>query len=478
MRHMPKKDGIKLVIIILTVTICLVSYMYIALSKTIAGYELLACLPLLYLFSASFVLIPSIFNEFKVFNLVLTVLSFLRYVFLPFLIVYAEYYTGRSPVPPIARYYDLALKLMLYELVVLTFIIVCLDEFRRRRQMKQPNQTIELKRSSSVFVYIVFSVIATMGVLITPGALSSVSFLIPSDRVVGVLKTSALSSILALYLFMIAKQLVALMLTWVCYKKYQATQHKKYVWLAVSVMFLNIGIFAGTNRSDIVICMISTLYLLNKLFPQDFKKIALLIVLSVGGIVALIATVRQIASVSGDTSKLVDFTDTMQVYLGGPYNIAMALEMKKMFPEAGHWSVLLYDIFRPMIGINIFIKNLPIDYSVLYYNQRYFFSDKVTQILPMIGQGNLYFGYIGAPLIMTVFMSIAYYLQGLMERSRNLELCYFLTLATARMGFLLGQNSMNMVNDMSYNLFLFLFIYIINKKIIYKKDVINHGAKI
>lgn len=131
-----------------------------------------------------------------------------------------------------------------------------------------------------------------------------------------------------------------------------------------------------------------------------------------------------------------------------------------------------------MIGVNIFIKNLPIDYSVLYYNQRYFFSDKVTQILPMIGQGNLYFGYIGAPVITMTFISIAYYFQRVIERSHNIEICYFLTLATARMGFMLGQNTMNMVNDMSYNLLLFLFIYFLNKKIIYKKDVIKQNAKV
>lgn len=111
---------------------------------------------------------------------------------------------------------------------------------------------------------------------------------------------------------------------------------------------------------------------------------------------------------------------------------------------------------------------------MLYYNRRYFFSDKVTQILPMIGQGTLYFGYIGAPIIMVGFISIAYYFQKIMEQSRNLELVYFLTLATARMGFLLGQNTMNMVNDMSYNLLLFLFIYLLNKKIIYKKRMLNY----
>lgn len=474
MVKLSKKKVMELIIIIFTIIICLSSYIYISLKEMIPGYELLGLLPLMYMLSVAIVLIPSIFNDFKVFNLVLTVLSFLRYVILPFLIVYADYYGGRSPVPPTANHYDLALKLMLYELLALTLTILCLDTLRKHRKKKRIQATNEVKRSHSIFFYIVFVIVASIGVLVVPGALSSVSFLIPSERVVDVLKTSALSSILSLYLFMIAKQIVALILTWFFYKKYQATKNKVFVFLAVLVMMLNIGVFAGTNRSDLVICMISSLYILHKLFPKHFKKIAFFIVLSVGFIVLLIATVRQIASVSGDVSKLIDFTDTMQVYLGGPYNVAMALEMKDMFPEARHWSVLLYDIFRPMIGINVFIKDLPIDYSVLYYNRRYFFSDKVTQILPMIGQGTLYFGYIGAPIIMVGFVSIAYYFQKIMEQSRNLELVYFLTLATARMGFLLGQNTMNMVNDMSYNLLLFLFIYLLNKKIIYKKRMLNY----
>lgn len=478
MIYMYKKIYLRLVASIFTVILSLSSYIYIATFKTIPGYELLSILPLMYMFSGTFVLIPSLFNDFKIFNLVLTVLSFLRYVVLPFLIVYADYYQGRSPVAPSEHHYDGALKLMLYELLALTITILFLDTLRNRLRKKIKQVPLAMDRSSSIFFYRFFAVIACISILLVPGALQSVSFFIPSNRVVDVLKTSALSSILALYLFMISKQIIALMITCFFYKKYQTIKNKVYILLATMVMLINIGIFAGTNRSDIIMCMIATLYILKKLFPDDFKKIAVLTAVIVSIIVLLLASVRQIASVSNDSSKLIDFTDTMQVYLGGPYNVAMALEMKAMFPEASHWSVFLYDIFRPMIGINIFIKNLPIDYSVLYYNQRYFFSDKVTQILPMIGQGNLYFGYIGAPIITVTFISIAYYFQRVIERCHNIELCYFLTLATARMGFMLGQNTMNMVNDMSYNLLLFLFIYFLNKKIIYKKDVLRQNAKV
>ncbi|CAM4175117.1 hypothetical protein [Listeria booriae] len=469
MTSLSKKRLIEFSGVAIIALLSLFSFIFISLHDREPGYELLPLLPLLYLFAASFVYVRSLVYDFKMFNLVFIALSFMRYVVLPFFIVYAGYYGGRSPVPPTAHSYNLALQLMLYELVIVTIAIAIFDAIRKKRKKQHPLSEKSLTRSPSTFFYVLFAIVAILGVVIMPGALNSVSFLVPSDRVVGVLQTLSLPSYFALYMFMIAKQLVALLLIWLCFEKYKSQGQVYYVYAAIAVMVLNISIFAGTNRTDIILCTITSLFVFKKLFPDHFKKAAILIVSIVTFVVVLIASVRQIVSVSGDLSQLVDFTDTMQVYLGGPYNVAMAIEMKNMFPEAGHLSVLFYDIFRPMIGVNIFIKDLPIDFSVLYFNERYFFKDNVSQILPMIGQGNLYFGYLFAPLLSVSFVALAYFFQAQMERVGNIELVYFLTISTARIGFLMGQNTMNLVNDISYNLVLFLIIYFLNQKIIYKR---------
>lgn len=110
----------------------LFSFIFISLHDREPGYELLPFLPLLYLFAASFVFVRSLVYDFKMFNLVFTGLAFMRYVVLPFFIVYASYYGGRSPVPPTAHSYDLALKLMLYELVIVTVVIAILDAIRKK----------------------------------------------------------------------------------------------------------------------------------------------------------------------------------------------------------------------------------------------------------------------------------------------------------------------------------------------------------
>ncbi|MBC1565090.1 hypothetical protein [Listeria booriae] len=467
MKLWKKKNVLEFGLIVVVLLIGLSSFIFISIHEREPGYELLPLLPIFYVLAASFVLIRSLVYDFKMFNFVFTIISGLRYVILPFFLVYADYYGGRSPVSPTARSYDLALKLMLYELIVVTIVILILDGIRKKKVKRLQPKTIQ--RSPSIFIYTVFSIVAVVAVAVVPGALQSVSFLVPTERIVGVLKTIPLSSALALYMFIIMKQVITILLMWFFYQKHKVSGKQYFVYLAALAMVINIGIFAGTNRSDLLICASASLAVFRILFPSDFKKIAFLVVAGVGAVIVLIASIRQIASVSGDASKLIDFTDTMQVYLGGPYNVAMAIEMKNMFPEASHWSVLLYDIFRPMIGINIFIKDLPIDYSVIYYNERYFFKDHVTQILPMIGQGNLYFGYLFAPLIPISVTSLAYYLQAKMERIGSIEIIYFLTLSVSRIGFFMGQNTMNMVNDMSYNLVLFLLIYFINRRIVFRQ---------
>lgn len=164
-------------------------------------------------------------------------------------------------------------------------------------------------------------------------------------------------------------------------------------------------------------------------------------------------------------SELIDRTDFLQVYLGGPYNVAIAVDTKESYPEAGKAEVLFFDIFRPMIGVNFLVKNMDIKYSNIYFNHRIFKSDNRSQIIPMVGQSNLFFGALLSPLLSVLFILLAYTLNKFVNKSSNVLVYYFFVLSVARMGFLMGQNTMNMINDLSFNIFLFLIIYWLNNKI-------------
>ena len=59
-----------------------------------------------------------------------------------------------------------------------------------------------------------------------------------------------------------------------------------------------------------------------------------------------------------------------------------------------------------------------------------------------------------------------------MTRSIDIEVYYFLSLVMIRLGFRWGQNTMNIINDLSMNLFLILIIYYINKKITVREQYV------
>ncbi|MBC1401789.1 hypothetical protein [Listeria booriae] len=441
---------------------------YVAGNINASGYERLYLLPLTFTISFLVVFSRVLFKRFKVFIVVFTVIGFARFVMLPYFIVFNDYYGGRSPEPPLAGSMETAIYLMVYELIVVTIAIGILDYLQNRkyqpRDKKQP-----FDETKSYFGYTVFIVVAIVAAIGIPSVMSSISFFIPKPDLVDVMEGSNVMVMLGGYMFILAKQLVFIMVTWWAHKRHRATSQLLYVWIAIGALFANIGIFIGTNRSDIVLVAIVSLVTFQLLFPKYFKLVVLLVVAMLVGIILIMSTVRNIASISGGTSGITDFTDNLQVYFGGPYNVALALETKLIYPESQHWSVLFFDIFRPMIGVNMLVKDLPFEYSNIFFNQRYFYSDHATQILPMVGQGNLFFGYLLSPLLSVLVVCLAYFIQSKIDQTRSIEMFYFLTLVCTRMGMLMGQNTMNIINDLSYNLALFLIVYYVNRKIVYKK---------
>ena len=105
---------------------------------------------------------------------------------------------------------------------------------------------------------------------------------------------------------------------------------------------------------------------------------------------------RESVTVTNGANKLVDITDNLQVYLGGVYNVAMSLDLTS---PTNNPLMLLADIFRSAIGPNLILKNLNLVSSVKLFNFRIYQNDHISQIIPMIGQANLYLGFIFAPLL-------------------------------------------------------------------------------
>lgn len=175
---------------------------------------------------------------------------------------------------------------------------------------------------------------------------------------------------------------------------------------------------------------------------------------------------RQTTTITKGANKLVDFTDNLQVYLGGVYNVALSLDMSSPNSQP---IILLVDIFRSAFGPNLILKHLNIVPSVNLFNTRIYLSDHVAQIIPMIGQSYLYLGFIFSPILGIGFIFIAIFLVREIVRVNRLELIYILTLFSGRLGFVMAQNGNILLNDLTFFFPLFLIVYYLNNKVVLNK---------
>lgn len=471
---MKKRAGVLMKLISHIFVSCLVigmaifSSIFINSNTTYQGYELLYILPLLYMVLFILILSPLLFYRFNTFLMSYTLVTFLRYLILPFLIVKSGWYIGRSPVDPMASSFSTALLLMMWELILTTAAIAFF--FSRKKILRiKPFVKTSVELPQSIFIYVVYILMSFVVLAAVPEALNSFAFLMPRDNMIDIGMGGFKISIVQ-FILITAKYLIFLLMMMLLYRRYERTKGTIWIWLSFGAVLLNIMIIFGDNRSDFLISAIASLYLFYRLFlkrslPFIFSTVVLVFIVFMN-----ITTYRNTTSITGGENRLTDLTDMLQIYAGGPYNVAMAIELPSYFPNAATIGNFIYDLGRPIIGLNVFFRELQgFEFSNYLYNYRIYFSDHVSQIIPIVGQGNLYMGFLFAPLLNVTFVALAYILYKIMCRQNQIELIFFLTIPITRIGFMMGQNAGILLNDISFILVLNITLYLLNHYVVLRR---------
>lgn len=467
------KDVIKITALnftrIIVFIISIISSFFIAYNFNQSGYEYLFILPLAYGIVYVFFLAPVLFKNTNAFLVVFVIFTFTRYVVLPNLLVYTNYYGGNSSVPPLSSSYQLAIWLMVYEIVVVAIAIYLIF---RNVDLNKLNESKNIKTPNNFIVYFLFLTITLLLIGSKPSVLNSFYFIIPPDNLTGFDGRGLLSSI-TFYFLVISKYIVYLMLMTLLYKMFSKKNRKIYIFLSFIVTALNILVIYGDNRADFIITAIVSITIFYKLYPKQSKLAIIVLILSMFVAVSFINTHRDHATRTGGADQVLDITNTLQIYMGGPYNVAIAIEAAKLNQEARSIAHFGYDILRPTLGFNLLLKNIDMKMSGNYFNERIYFSDHTTQIIPMIGQGYFFFGFIFSPIVMILFLFFVKYLITVREGKARIELVFFLSIPITRIGLAMGQNGSILMNDTSFFLLLSLAIYYLNNKLTLNKSVPN-----
>jgi uncharacterized membrane protein (DUF485 family) len=420
--------------------------------------KLLPLLPIFYLLTVALLLGVTWSTGPSLFLSVCLPIVFFRYVAFPVLIAFNGGYEGRSSSPPSEESYSFAIILMVYELMLVTLLVAFLE--RRYHRNKREH---EFKAHSLPMWYVIVVVIFCVTLaFVFPESFLLINMLKPTivadDVDISSTATFAAMSVVIAKVFLFLSLLRKLA---------QSSRWRIFApWGAVFLCLLNVVIYFGTNRMAMVLTAIASILMLHKLFGTRSNIPIAIIVVSAVFMFVLVTKQREYVSYSN--SRLASVADTIQVYTGGIYNVAIGVEVKSRYPEATKLSVLAYDFLRPTIGINLLVRDWNIFYSNIYFNYRMWIHlDRRSQIMPMIAQGYLFFPLLLAPLLSLFFVCLAYVLLHFINRVRYMEFQFALALVVMRLGLFWGQNTMNMMNYISINLilpFLLIIFYLVLRK--------------
>lgn len=451
--------------IILLISIFVSIILFINQNNLPEGYKNLYLLPLSYaILYLVFLRHISLKYGFSLFLGVYIAVSFVRFVILSYLIYKTGWFYGRSNFSPSSLKFKTAIFLMVYELFVYNLAIFIFHRWLFGKE--HIKEKFEVKFNKSNFIYIIFILFTIALIIIRPSSLQFFSFFTVNTNYTTVEDTDAFVSIIIIFIN-ITRYIIYFMLVKFFMEKFYVKHPIFTYFVVVFITLVNTMIIFGTNRADFVFNLIINILILVYLFKKYGVMLGIALVTLVPIVVGNLTKYRETTTVTGGSNIWIDITDNLQIYLGGIYNVAISLDISG---SSKNPFMLLVDIFRSAIGPNMILKQFDFTPSSRLFNYRIFSSDLVSQIIPMIGQGNFYLGFIFAPLLGVGFIFIALFLLKQIIKAKRFELLYILSLSSGRMGFVMAQNGNILLNDLTFFLPLFLLVYYLNNKVVLKNE--------
>lgn len=379
---------------------------YVYVNNNHYGYEYLFVLPLLFALFSLFLFWSK--EKSIVINLIY-LLYFARFVILSFFIVYSGWYEGRATFSPQKNSFDNAILLMALEFLLLnTFYYI----FLRKKDINlyKTNLSFKFKDNTLDIIYFMFIFIS---ILLSPLISSQINILGFNNQIPQ--EMNQLQTLIFFFIYVSKYLLIGLSIKYF-YRKYCINNKAIYILLSLIITIFINSIFLGNNRMDFVLPFIATFIVLNYLYKRK------MIIYNILSVFFLITSLYIISLARGtfdyriveNTASL--FTDYLQIYLAGVYNVALSLEIVTSTNQ-NVFITFIYDLVRPFLGLNLIWRSDSLYTSAELFNQRIFGFSQTTQIIPLIGQFYLPFGILGllisVSLLILIMNIMLRYLRGI-----------------------------------------------------------------
>ena len=398
------------VLLIFIIFFCLItSFLILFDNYKPSYYNLLWLLPLVYLFF--FIILFYMKKIFKYIGIILVASMYgVRMVIVPFVMYLGDYMTYGME-QNYSNNMDSALLLMCYELVfILFFIIITTDKIYGDDESFYHNSNVMLKwEYTQRFKFVLLFLILYMIIIFigTPGLIKESFFLTTgqseesaalyysgevSHRAFGLSFGKQLVTILFTVFWIIQVVLPPVLLTYMI-KKINNKTLRNITFIAVMILTL---IICTETRAHSIECAgaftITTAIFYKNEIKINYKLIIIIImiVLSLG-----LSSKSKIST--EDDNVLQSISVTLSAYCSGPNNIATAITAVK---ESGELNILkiIPDVLLQLPYLTLLFRPFFSGTSNTIFNQ-YVSMISTGQIIPSIGMGYVYFGFLLSPLV-------------------------------------------------------------------------------
>lgn len=416
-----------------------------------------------------FVVFPS-FSRYMFNNLGITIINFtmfLRYVISPLLMaLYGSDIQMGSTVAIIIQ--SKAVELMIYEMVAMFLIFALLHKYFYSKNSKIRN----VKSQTNIFGWIFIS-IALLIIIVQPSVLENYSFIWSASK----LKTDSANEDVTLFalLIQLAQIVFTVSILNIIYKFYEKNNSIIYLFVSFIVIVASASFITGTSRSSIIIPLVTGLFTLLVLYNK-YRKLIIgsslilsLLVISVSTILKQQTNVTiGSKSLYHSAGPLENFNTDIQLYFSGLINVGHAIETSSII-KPFDFNLIMSDLTHSIVFINKFFHQS--QSALTAFNDMFYKTTGVAdQIIPILGQGFVYFGTVLAPILSVFGLIIVMFLDKMVYLTKSVFTLYILSYFCMKFSMLFMSNATILSSFFTNFILILLLIAYLNSKVSYKKE--------
>ena len=385
---------------------------------------------------------------------VLNVVTFIRYVILPFLILINDSYMDEY------GYFQEGAILMIYESICLGILLI----FITRKYYKNTSlNKYKINKDNKNYLLKIITIIAIILIILQPSILEQYNFVFTSASSAELTDSSTIATGLPFLIVDWGKLLFPLILTIPLITRYKKTNNNIYYLLVIAIiLFFNVLIFSGTSRSSMLMPALASLFYLLIAFPNKKKQIFVFMSTLIIIAVFYLTFLKNEYTGTTATSSFNDLIDYVDSYFVGPENLGIAIGANQMYSGAFNFQTFLTDILGNFPGLSDFfdLENRTNTFFNLF---AYSGGPQRDQIIPSIGQGLFYFGYVFSfiPQFIIVFLMAKF--DNLYSNSNNIIGIYIFSYIAVKFGFTYAQSLSSSLGFLYATAIPLILIYIVNK---------------